>query len=139
MKDGDGKRTFELAPIITMSVTHGIQMPNLPREQTPQKLTPGPSSTQWSEDLFHGTTFNSSELTLPPFVEPSQTNDPPIPGPSPSFEPHEDVPTHEPEPEVALTQSMKEPFGKSQLYFFYSSQLFLTFPLTISTPICNHH
>ncbi|MBW0502289.1 hypothetical protein O181_042004 [Austropuccinia psidii MF-1] len=57
-------------------------------------------------------TFNSSELTLPPFVEPSQTNEPPIPGPSPSSKPHEDVPTSEPEPEVAPTQSMEEPLAR---------------------------
>ncbi|MBW0494254.1 hypothetical protein O181_033969 [Austropuccinia psidii MF-1] len=113
---------------------------------------PGPSGTQWTEHLFHGkkpkfhliSTFDSSELTLPPFVEPSQTNEPPIPVPSLSSEPHKDVPTHEPEHEVAPTQSVEEPFGKSQIYFFYSSQLFLTFPLTISssshsTPFCNHH
>ncbi|MBW0499921.1 hypothetical protein O181_039636 [Austropuccinia psidii MF-1] len=36
---------------------------------------------------------------------------PPIPGLSPSSKPHEDVPTHEPEPEVAPTQSMEEPFA----------------------------
>ncbi|MBW0472696.1 hypothetical protein O181_012411 [Austropuccinia psidii MF-1] len=39
---------------------------------------------------------------------------------------------------------MEEPFGKSQLSFFYSSQIFLTFPLAISslshsTPLCHHH
>ncbi|MBW0478311.1 hypothetical protein O181_018026 [Austropuccinia psidii MF-1] len=78
MKDGNGKRTFELGLI----VTHGIQtpyieqnQPNTPRQdspvpsfpckQTPQQPTPGPSGTQWLEDLFR---------------EPSQTNEPPIPG-----------------------------------------------------------
>ncbi|MBW0530560.1 hypothetical protein O181_070275 [Austropuccinia psidii MF-1] len=83
-------------------------VPSLPREQTLWKPTPGPSGTQWLEDLFRSkqrkfyliSTFNSSELTLPPFVEPSQTNEPPFPGPSPSSKPHEDVPTHEPEPEL---------------------------------------
>ncbi|MBW0502860.1 hypothetical protein O181_042575 [Austropuccinia psidii MF-1] len=96
-------------------------VPSLPCEQTPRQLTPGPSGTQWLEDLFR---------------EPSQTNEPPIPGLSPSSEPHEDIRTHEPEPEVAQTQSIEKPFGKSQL--------FLTFPLTIyslshSTPLCNHN
>ncbi|MBW0582427.1 hypothetical protein O181_122142 [Austropuccinia psidii MF-1] len=89
-------------------------VPSFPCKQTPQPLTPGPSGTQWSEDLFHSkqpefhliSTFDSSELTVPPFVEPSQTAEPPIPGPSPSSKPHEDVPTCEPEPEVAPTQSM---------------------------------
>ncbi|MBW0484466.1 hypothetical protein O181_024181 [Austropuccinia psidii MF-1] len=53
-------------------------VPSLPHEQTLQQLTPGPSGTQWSEDLFHGkqpkfhliSTFDSSDLTVPPFVEP---------------------------------------------------------------------
>ncbi|MBW0568429.1 hypothetical protein O181_108144, partial [Austropuccinia psidii MF-1] len=93
-------------------------IPSFPHKQTLGQPTPGPSGTQWSEDSFRSRqpkfhlicTFDSSELTLPPFAEPSQTNEPPIPGPSPSSEPHEDFPTCEPEPEVALTQSMEEPF-----------------------------
>ncbi|MBW0563495.1 hypothetical protein O181_103210 [Austropuccinia psidii MF-1] len=103
IKDGNGERTFKLGPI----VTHGIQMPktkptkspvpSLPREKTPWQLTPGPSGTQWSEDLFH---------------EPFQTDEPPIPGPNPSSKPHEDIPTRELEPEVAPTQSMEEPFAR---------------------------
>ncbi|MBW0517016.1 hypothetical protein O181_056731, partial [Austropuccinia psidii MF-1] len=114
MKDGDGKRTFKLGPI----VTHGIQMPNFLCKQNPRQPTPGPSGTQWSEDLFCSkkpkfhliSTFDSSEMTVPPFVEPSLTDEPPIPGPSPSSKPHEDIPTCEPEPEVAPRQSMEEPF-----------------------------
>ncbi|MBW0508227.1 hypothetical protein O181_047942 [Austropuccinia psidii MF-1] len=98
-------------------------IPSLPCEKTP-----GPSGTQWLKNLFCGkkpkfssiSTFDSSELTLPPFVEPSQPNDPLLPGLSPSSEPHEDIPAHEPEPEVALMQSKEKPFGKSPL------QLFLT-------------
>ncbi|MBW0572301.1 hypothetical protein O181_112016, partial [Austropuccinia psidii MF-1] len=43
-------------------------------------------------------TFDSSELTLPPFVGPSQTNEPPIPGPSPSSKPHQDILTSHPTP-----------------------------------------
>ncbi|MBW0525930.1 hypothetical protein O181_065645 [Austropuccinia psidii MF-1] len=118
--------------------------PSFPCKQTLRQPTPGPSGTQWSEDLFHGKqpkfnlicTFDSSELTLPPFVEPSQSDEPPIPGPGPPSEPHEDIATREPEPEVALTQSMGEPFAKFQLL--------LTFPLAISspshsTPLCHHH
>ncbi|MBW0571672.1 hypothetical protein O181_111387 [Austropuccinia psidii MF-1] len=122
-------------------------VPSLPCEQTPWQPTPGPSGTQWSEDLFSGkqpkfhliSTFDSSEQTLPPFAEPFQTNESRIPGTSQSSEPHEDVLTREPEPEVAWTQSMEEPFGKCQLSFFYSSQIFLTFPSTISIPPRNHH
>ncbi|MBW0519909.1 hypothetical protein O181_059624 [Austropuccinia psidii MF-1] len=41
-------------------------------------------------------------MTLPPFVKPSQPDDPPIPGPSPSSEPHEDISTCEPEPELLV-------------------------------------
>ncbi|MBW0498772.1 hypothetical protein O181_038487 [Austropuccinia psidii MF-1] len=95
-----------------------IPVPHMPCKQTPQQPTPGPSGTQWSEDLFCGKqqaipfvilTFNSSELTLPPFVEPSQHNEPPIPGPSKCSKPqvpsHEDALNREPEPEEALTQS----------------------------------
>ncbi|MBW0509618.1 hypothetical protein O181_049333 [Austropuccinia psidii MF-1] len=133
MKDGDGERRFELGPMSPCLVTHGIQMPNLPCEQTLRKLTPGLSGTQWLEDSFCGkhlkfhliSTFDSSELTLCPFGGPSQTNEPPIPGPSPSSEPHEDIQACEPEPEVAPTQPMEEPFGKSQIHFFYASQRFL--------------
>ncbi|MBW0520755.1 hypothetical protein O181_060470 [Austropuccinia psidii MF-1] len=68
----------------------------LTRKKTPRQPTPGPSGTQWLEDLFR---------------EPSQTDEPPIPGLSPSLEPHEDALTREPEPEVAPTQSMEEPFA----------------------------
>ncbi|MBW0581464.1 hypothetical protein O181_121179, partial [Austropuccinia psidii MF-1] len=70
-------------------------VPSLPRKQTPWQPTPGPSGTQWSEQLFR---------------EPSQTKEPPIPGPSPSSKPPEDVLPCEPEPEVAPMQSMEEPF-----------------------------
>ncbi|MBW0468858.1 hypothetical protein O181_008573 [Austropuccinia psidii MF-1] len=72
----------------------------MPRKKTPQQLTPGPSGTQWSEDLLH---------------EPSQKNEPPIPGPSQSSKSqvpsHEDASTCEPEPEVAATKTTEEPFA----------------------------
>ncbi|MBW0507861.1 hypothetical protein O181_047576 [Austropuccinia psidii MF-1] len=99
----------QLSPCL---VTHGIQtpktkptesppqqdspVPRLPHKQTPRQPTPGPSGTQWLEDLSR---------------EPSQHDEPPIAGPSPSSKPPEDVPTREPEPEVALTQSTEEPFA----------------------------
>ncbi|MBW0551425.1 hypothetical protein O181_091140, partial [Austropuccinia psidii MF-1] len=112
MKDGDGKRTFELGLIITMSchrwdsnakvkqnppnpAQQESPIPSLPREQTPWQLTPGPSGTRWSEELFR---------------EPSRTKEPPIPGPSPLSQPPEDDTTREPEPEVAPTQSTEEPY-----------------------------
>ncbi|MBW0470429.1 hypothetical protein O181_010144 [Austropuccinia psidii MF-1] len=75
---------------------HVIQMPNFPCKQTPLQPTPGPRGTQWLKDLFR---------------QPSQPNEPPIPGPSQPSEPHEDTSTHEPEPEVALMQSTEEPFA----------------------------
>ncbi|MBW0499658.1 hypothetical protein O181_039373 [Austropuccinia psidii MF-1] len=43
--------------------------------------------------------------------EPSQHKEPPIPGPSPSSKPPEEVPTCELEAEVAPMQSMEDPFG----------------------------
>ncbi|MBW0584524.1 hypothetical protein O181_124239 [Austropuccinia psidii MF-1] len=58
-------------------------VPSLPRKQTLRQPTPGPSGTQWSEELFR---------------EPSQTKEPPIPGPSPSSQPHEDDTTPFPHP-----------------------------------------
>ncbi|MBW0481836.1 hypothetical protein O181_021551 [Austropuccinia psidii MF-1] len=90
----------------------------MPCKQSPWQPTLSSSGTQWSEDLSQ---------------KPSQQNEPPIPGPSPSSKPPEDVPTCEPEPEVALTQSAEEPFGKSSLLFLYFYQLFFTPPLTISS------
>ncbi|MBW0589609.1 hypothetical protein O181_129324 [Austropuccinia psidii MF-1] len=71
-------------------------IPSLPGEQTPWQLTPGPSGTQWSEELF---------------CEPSRAKEPPIPGPSPSSQPPEDNTTREPEPEVAPMQLTEEPFA----------------------------
>ncbi|MBW0593471.1 hypothetical protein O181_133186, partial [Austropuccinia psidii MF-1] len=95
-------------------------VPTLPCKQTPQQPTPGPSGTRWSEELFCDKqskfhfiftfTFESSELTLTPFLKPSQTKEPPIPGLSPSSQPPEDDTTREPEPEVAPMQSTEEPF-----------------------------
>ncbi|MBW0470998.1 hypothetical protein O181_010713 [Austropuccinia psidii MF-1] len=120
-KDGDGKRTFELGMILTMfchqwdsNAKLKQNQPNrpqqdcpvtsLPCEKAPRRPTSGMSGAKWSDDLLHSkqpkshliATFNSSELTIPPFVEPSQTNEPPIPGPSPSSKPYEEVTTHEP-------------------------------------------
>ncbi|MBW0583245.1 hypothetical protein O181_122960, partial [Austropuccinia psidii MF-1] len=42
----------------------------------------------------------------------SAHDEPPIPGPSPSSKPPEDLPTREPDPEVALTQSTEESFAR---------------------------
>ncbi|MBW0513190.1 hypothetical protein O181_052905 [Austropuccinia psidii MF-1] len=136
IKDGNGERTLKLGPIVTISFhpwdsnaknkTH--QIPHnkahpfhacLARKLCGQP-TPGLSGTQWLEDLFCGKNppfpflilnFASREMTLPAFVEPSQQNEPPIPGLSQWSKPHEDPSTHGPEPEMASTKSMEEPFG----------------------------
>ncbi|MBW0572627.1 hypothetical protein O181_112342 [Austropuccinia psidii MF-1] len=131
MKDGNGERTFELGPILTMSCHRWDsnaknKTPNPPRKDSPvpsfpQKKIPGQPT---------------------PGPKPSQTKEPPIPGPSLSSQPPEDDTTRQPEPEVAPTQSIEEPFGKSPLLFLHSSQLFLTFSLTISSSSCHsllHH
>ncbi|MBW0508426.1 hypothetical protein O181_048141, partial [Austropuccinia psidii MF-1] len=68
MKDGDSKRTFELGPNITMSChpwdsnakkkanyippQQYSPIPSMPCEQPLQQPTPGPSGTQWSQDLI---------------------------------------------------------------------------------------
>ncbi|MBW0475075.1 hypothetical protein O181_014790 [Austropuccinia psidii MF-1] len=50
-------------------------------------------------------------MTLPPFVEPSQTNEPPIPGPSPSAKPHEDTLTSHPTPPHSVIIINNTPIG----------------------------
>ncbi|MBW0559936.1 hypothetical protein O181_099651 [Austropuccinia psidii MF-1] len=100
VKDGDGRRTIEFGPIVTMS--------GHPWDSNAKDLFCS------KKPKFHLiSTFDSSELTLTPFAEPSRTNEPPIPFPSPSSKPHEDVPTCGPEPEMTPTQSMEEPFAPS--------------------------
>ncbi|MBW0486164.1 hypothetical protein O181_025879 [Austropuccinia psidii MF-1] len=138
MKDGNGKRTFKLGLIVTMSrnptdffalhieqkppntLQQDSPIPCMPHKNTLGQPTPGPSGTPWSEDLFHSKkptfpflilTFTSSKLTFPPFVEPFQQNESPIPRPSQASEPHEDALAHEPKPEVAPAQSMEKPFA----------------------------
>ncbi|MBW0491943.1 hypothetical protein O181_031658 [Austropuccinia psidii MF-1] len=75
-------------------------IPSLPRKQTLWQPTPGPSGTQWSEKFFR---------------ELSRTKEPPIPAPSLSSKPPEEVLTCEPEPEVAPKESTEERFGIYQL------------------------
>ncbi|MBW0574649.1 hypothetical protein O181_114364 [Austropuccinia psidii MF-1] len=117
MKDGDGKRTFELGTKSTKCpltrLTHSIYA-----------LQANPAATHsWPKDLSH---------------EPSQHNEPPIPGLSPSTKPPEDLATCRPEPEAAPTQSMEEPFGKSQLHFLtlpnFSLPLLCPSPARPTTP-----
>ncbi|MBW0548614.1 hypothetical protein O181_088329 [Austropuccinia psidii MF-1] len=118
MKDGDEQNPADPRQQDT-------PIPHMPCKQTPWKPTPGSSGTQWLEDLFCIKqqaipflilTFDSSELTLCPFVKPSQHNEPPIPGPSQCSQPqvpsHEDSLTREPEPEETPMQSTEEPFAR---------------------------
>ncbi|MBW0523569.1 hypothetical protein O181_063284 [Austropuccinia psidii MF-1] len=73
-------------------------IPCMPCKQTPQKPAPGPSGPQ-------------CELTFPPFVEPSQHNEPPIPGPSQASEPHEDPLTPNPATPASITIIDNMPVG----------------------------
>ncbi|MBW0480188.1 hypothetical protein O181_019903 [Austropuccinia psidii MF-1] len=149
MKDGKGKRTFELGPIVTMSSHHWIKMPKTKPIKSPttrhfcssytlQANSVGTKSRPKWDPIVGGLipwqaatipflilTFDSSELTLPPFVEPSQLNEPAIPGPSQFSEPQ--VPSHE----DALTSrhpddsSRLKEHCQSQIPMFSSSQHWL--------------
>ncbi|MBW0504606.1 hypothetical protein O181_044321 [Austropuccinia psidii MF-1] len=101
MKDGNGKRTFELGLIVTMS------------------CHPWDSNSKNKTHPFHRC------LASKPRGNPLQAqvvpngwrtypghDEPPIPGPSSLSKPPEDVSTCEPEPEVAPTQSMEETFAR---------------------------
>ncbi|MBW0544258.1 hypothetical protein O181_083973 [Austropuccinia psidii MF-1] len=92
-------------------------VPFMPHKKTPQQPTPGPSGTQWLEDLF---------------CKPSQHNEPAIPGRSQPSKPHEDALTCGPEPEVALKQSMEGPFG-----YYFSFFIVFLFP-NFSHPSFDH-
>ncbi|MBW0501012.1 hypothetical protein O181_040727 [Austropuccinia psidii MF-1] len=83
-------------------------VPCMPCEQTPQEPTSGLSGTQWSENSF---------------CEPSQDNEPPIPGSSPSPEAHGDLSPFKPEPEVALTHSLEEPLPEPLRYDHISKKV----------------
>ncbi|MBW0565175.1 hypothetical protein O181_104890 [Austropuccinia psidii MF-1] len=100
------------------------------------------SRPELSEDLFCGKkqaipllilTFDSYELTLPPFVQTSQYNEPLIPGSSQSSKSqlpsHEDALTCEPGLEMAPMKSKEDPFGKFPTFTHPSFQLILLPPL----------
>ncbi|MBW0482954.1 hypothetical protein O181_022669 [Austropuccinia psidii MF-1] len=105
MKDGDGKRTFKLGPIITMSCH---QWDSNAKNKTP--LIPPDKTLPFLLFLSSKPRGNPLQARVAP-NEPSHTKEPPIPGPSPSSQPPEDDTTREPEPEVAPTQSTEEPFA----------------------------
>ncbi|MBW0539518.1 hypothetical protein O181_079233 [Austropuccinia psidii MF-1] len=96
MKDGDGESKFELGSKPTKS-----RLTRLTRSMSALQANPV-ATHSWPE--WH-------PMVGGVFCEPSQHDEPPIPGPSPSSLPPEDIATREPEPEVAPTQSMEEPFA----------------------------
>ncbi|MBW0559733.1 hypothetical protein O181_099448, partial [Austropuccinia psidii MF-1] len=103
-KDGDGKRIFKSGPIVTMSCHQwDSNAKNKTAQIPPDKTLP---FLVCLASKPHG---NPLQARVAP-NEPSQTEEPPIPGPSPSSQPPEDNTTHEPETEVAPTQSTEEPF-----------------------------
>ncbi|MBW0521548.1 hypothetical protein O181_061263 [Austropuccinia psidii MF-1] len=119
MKEGKGERTFELGTIVTMSChPWDSNAKNKTHQIPPNKTHP------FHICLMSKPRSNPLQAQVEP-DEPSQHNEPPIPGPSPSSEPPDGVPTHEPEPEVAPMQSTEEPFGP------------LVPPSPISFPLCD--
>ncbi|MBW0504113.1 hypothetical protein O181_043828 [Austropuccinia psidii MF-1] len=91
-----------------------------PRPPSNGHFTPRPERSdytanegwQWQEEI---PAWADCHYALSPMgfkcQKPSRMDEPPIPGPIPSSKPYEDVPNCEPEPEVAPTQSMEEPFA----------------------------
>ncbi|MBW0534483.1 hypothetical protein O181_074198 [Austropuccinia psidii MF-1] len=132
MKDGNGKRTFELGLIVTMSchpwdsnvkgssyfssLTHFSSQNHtnyfsLTLEQNPQnppqQETPFPCMPCKQTPGPSGTQWPESFLR-----KPSQHNEPPIQSSESQVASHEDISACEPEPEVAPTQSTEEPFAR---------------------------
>ncbi|MBW0476571.1 hypothetical protein O181_016286 [Austropuccinia psidii MF-1] len=119
MKNGHGERTFKLGLIIIMPCHPWDSNSKNKTHQIPLDNTlPFPiclESKLCGNQIQAQVAPHVRELTLPPFLEPSQHNEPPIPGPSEV--PASKVPltendsTCEPEPEVALMHSMEDPFA----------------------------
>ncbi|MBW0499164.1 hypothetical protein O181_038879 [Austropuccinia psidii MF-1] len=100
-------------------------IPHIPCKKTLQQPTPGPSCSQWREDIFS---------------KPSQQDEPPIPGASqasdsqlPSYE--NDL-TCESEPEVVPTQSSEEPFASpaTPCSFIIVNDMPVRTPLPLHSP-----
>ncbi|MBW0496764.1 hypothetical protein O181_036479 [Austropuccinia psidii MF-1] len=115
----------------------------------PCKQAPQQGGTQWLQELLHGKekalplpilTFKVSELTFPPFVDPSQHNEPPIPGSSQAQDSqvlsNDNNFTCEPEPEVAPVQRMEENFDFSATprSFIIINDMPARFPLPLLFP-----
>ncbi|MBW0471312.1 hypothetical protein O181_011027 [Austropuccinia psidii MF-1] len=99
MKDGNGKRTFALGPIVTMSCHPWDSNAKNQTNRIPCSKTL-PFLVSLASKL-HG---NQLQAQVAP-NEPYKPNEPSIPGQSQPLEPHE------PEPEVAPMQSTEEPFA----------------------------
>ncbi|MBW0529072.1 hypothetical protein O181_068787 [Austropuccinia psidii MF-1] len=128
MKDGNGKRTFKLGLIITMSCHPWDSNAKNKTHQTP------PNKTHPFNVYLASKPRGNPLLAQVAPNEPSQHDGPPIPVPSPSSEPPEDVATCEPEPEVAPTQSMEELFYPPSHLSFPNSATFHSYPG--SSPRC---
>ncbi|MBW0466836.1 hypothetical protein O181_006551, partial [Austropuccinia psidii MF-1] len=92
MKDGDGKRTLELGPIVIMSC---------------HQWDSNAKTLPFLVCLASKPGNNPLQARVAP-DEPSRTKEPPIPGLSPSSQPPEDDVTCEREPEVAPMQSTED-------------------------------
>ncbi|MBW0476603.1 hypothetical protein O181_016318 [Austropuccinia psidii MF-1] len=98
MKDGNGKRTFKIGPIVTMSCnswdSHTKNQTNrMPRNKTLPFLVC--LASKLCSNLPQAPVAPNGWRTYSTSI----------------LKPHEDVLTCEPEPEVAPTQSMEEPFA----------------------------
>ncbi|MBW0478773.1 hypothetical protein O181_018488 [Austropuccinia psidii MF-1] len=92
MKDGNGESTFELGPIVTMSCH--------PLDSNAKKKTnqfPRNKNLPFLVCLASKLRGNRPQAQLAPNSQRTYSV-PPIPGPSPSSKPHEDVPTPHPTP-----------------------------------------
>ncbi|MBW0564055.1 hypothetical protein O181_103770 [Austropuccinia psidii MF-1] len=97
MKDGDGERTFELGPIITMSCHRWDSNAKFALQANPAATHSRPKWHLMVGGIIPQTLSNQKATYS---------------WPSPSSPPPEDVPTCEPEPEVAPTQSTEESFAR---------------------------
>ncbi|MBW0479165.1 hypothetical protein O181_018880 [Austropuccinia psidii MF-1] len=108
MKDGDGKKTLELGPIVTMSCYPWNSNAKNKNHQIPHDKT-----HPFLICLASKLRGNPLQARVAPNGQRtySVNNEPPILGPSQPSKPQQGALTCEPEPEVAPTQSMEEPFG----------------------------
>ncbi|MBW0542027.1 hypothetical protein O181_081742 [Austropuccinia psidii MF-1] len=112
MKDGNGKRTFDIGPIVTMSchpwdsnakVSFHFRSRNH-TEVFPLHIEQNPPNPPRQDSPVQCMPHEQTPRQPTPGPKPSQHNEPSIFG-------LRDIPTCEPEPEVAPTQSMEEPFA----------------------------